>query len=89
MLALVPAAGPCAPVPSFSDVAALLEGHCVVCHGGEGAPLGLRLDSHEGILSGSERAPVIVAGKPPQLPWLDMNAAIKHCAAGVGISGLR
>jgi xylulose-5-phosphate/fructose-6-phosphate phosphoketolase len=28
---------------------------------------------------------VIVAGKQPQLQWLDMDAAIKHCAAGIGI----
>jgi xylulose-5-phosphate/fructose-6-phosphate phosphoketolase len=28
---------------------------------------------------------VIVAGKQPAPQWLDMDAAIKHCAAGVGI----
>ena len=28
---------------------------------------------------------VIVAGKQPQLQWLNMDAAIKHCSAGVGI----
>lgn len=28
---------------------------------------------------------VIVAGKQPAPQWLDMNAAIKHCATGVGI----
>jgi len=28
---------------------------------------------------------VIVAGKQPQLQWLDMDAAIKHSAAGIGI----
>ncbi len=28
---------------------------------------------------------VIVAGKQPALQWLDMDAAIKHCTAGVGI----
>ena len=30
---------------------------------------------------------VIVAGKQPQLQWLDMDAAIKHCTAGLGIWG--
>lgn len=30
---------------------------------------------------------VIVAGKQPQLQWLDMDAAIKHCTAGIGIWG--
>jgi xylulose-5-phosphate/fructose-6-phosphate phosphoketolase len=28
---------------------------------------------------------VIVAGKQPQVQWLDMDAAVKHCTAGVGI----
>lgn len=28
---------------------------------------------------------VIVAGKQPQPQWLDMDSAIKHCTAGVGI----
>lgn len=28
---------------------------------------------------------VIVAGKQPQLQWLNMDAAIKHCSAGIGI----
>ncbi|MEW6143516.1 MAG: phosphoketolase family protein [Thermodesulfobacteriota bacterium] len=28
---------------------------------------------------------VIVAGKQPELQWLNMDAAVKHCTAGVGI----
>jgi len=28
---------------------------------------------------------VVVAGKQPQLQWLDMEAAVRHCAAGIGI----
>jgi xylulose-5-phosphate/fructose-6-phosphate phosphoketolase len=28
---------------------------------------------------------VIVAGKQPELQWLDMDAAIKHCSSGLGI----
>ncbi len=28
---------------------------------------------------------VIVAGKQPSLQWLDMDAAVKHCTAGIGI----
>jgi xylulose-5-phosphate/fructose-6-phosphate phosphoketolase len=28
---------------------------------------------------------VIVAGKQPEAQWLDMDAAIKHCAAGIGV----
>ena len=28
---------------------------------------------------------VIVAGKQPECQWLDMDAAVKHCTAGIGI----
>ncbi len=28
---------------------------------------------------------VIVAGKQPELQWLDMDQAVKHCTAGIGI----
>jgi xylulose-5-phosphate/fructose-6-phosphate phosphoketolase len=28
---------------------------------------------------------VIIAGKQPQIQWLDMDAAVKHCSAGLGI----
>jgi xylulose-5-phosphate/fructose-6-phosphate phosphoketolase len=28
---------------------------------------------------------VIVAGKQPELQWLDMDAAIEHCAQGIGV----
>jgi xylulose-5-phosphate/fructose-6-phosphate phosphoketolase len=28
---------------------------------------------------------VIVAGKQPALQWLDMDAAVRHCTAGIGI----
>ncbi len=28
---------------------------------------------------------VIVAGKQPELQWLDMDSAVKHCTAGIGI----
>ncbi len=28
---------------------------------------------------------LIVAGKQPELQWLDMDSAIKHCSAGIGI----
>jgi xylulose-5-phosphate/fructose-6-phosphate phosphoketolase len=31
------------------------------------------------------RINVIVAGKQPQPQWLDLDAAIKHCTAGIGI----
>jgi xylulose-5-phosphate/fructose-6-phosphate phosphoketolase len=36
-------------------------------------------------LRSRNRVNVIVAGKQPELQWLDMNSAIKHCASGIGI----
>ena len=52
----------------FAPVAALFAERCVMCHSGEDAPLGLRLDSHAGVLAGSENGPVAIAG--------DMNSPI-------------
>jgi xylulose-5-phosphate/fructose-6-phosphate phosphoketolase len=36
-------------------------------------------------LRSRDRVNVIVAGKQPNPQWLDMEAAIKHCSAGIGI----
>ncbi len=36
-------------------------------------------------LRSRDRVNVIVAGKQPGPQWLDMDAAIKHCSAGIGI----
>src|ERR1019366_2663428 len=48
----------------FADVVKpVLEKNCISCHGPEKAKAGLRLDTHPGLLKGSEHGPVIVAGK--------------------------
>jgi len=39
----------------------------------------------DGCLRSRDFVNVIVAGKQPQLQYLDMEAAIKHCKAGIGI----
>ena len=39
----------------------------------------------EECLRGRNVVNVIVAGKQPEPQWLDLDAAIKHCAAGIGI----
>jgi xylulose-5-phosphate/fructose-6-phosphate phosphoketolase len=36
-------------------------------------------------LRSRDRINVVIAGKQPQLQYLDMDAAIKHCDAGIGI----
>lgn len=47
---------------SYADVAPLFAERCVMCHSGPAAPLGLALDSYEGIVKGSSNGPVVVAG---------------------------
>ena len=49
---------------TYGDVKLILSGRCVVCHAGPAAPLGLRLDSLEGLLKGSQNGPVVKAGNP-------------------------
>lgn len=46
---------------NYDDVAPILATRCVVCHAGAAAPLGLRLDSLDGVLKGSTRGPVVKA----------------------------
>lgn len=48
----------------WAELAPLFAQHCTVCHSGDSAPLGLRLDSLDGLLAGSENGPVVVAGDP-------------------------
>jgi len=49
---------------TYVDVAPILAGRCAICHQGEGAPLGLKLDGLEGLLAGSRNGPVVKAGDP-------------------------
>jgi mono/diheme cytochrome c family protein len=49
---------------TYSDIAPIFSERCVMCHFGEAAPLGLRLDSLEAVLQGSNNGPVVVAGDP-------------------------
>jgi mono/diheme cytochrome c family protein len=47
---------------SYDDIAPILSARCVLCHAGDAAPLGLRLDSHDALLKGSTKGPVAKAG---------------------------
>jgi hypothetical protein len=44
---------------TYSDTAPILQQRCVMCHSGPAAPRGLRLDSLEGLLAGSENGAVV------------------------------
>ena len=59
VLLLLHAAARCA---DYADIAPIFQEHCVLCHSGPGAPLGLRLDSPEGVRKGSQNGPVAVPG---------------------------
>ena len=49
---------------SYADIAPILAERCTLCHAGDAAPLGLRLDSLDGLLSGSRNGPVVEPGDP-------------------------
>lgn len=49
---------------TYADLAPILVQRCVMCHSGDAAPLGLRLDNFESVLKGSTRGPVVKAGDP-------------------------
>jgi mono/diheme cytochrome c family protein len=53
-----------ASAEDFSAVQPILAARCVMCHASESAPLGLRLDSYEGVTKGSSNGPVVEAGNP-------------------------
>lgn len=59
--AVAPAVAQTAPV-SYADLAPLFTVRCVMCHGGTAPIAGLSLDSYDGLLDGSARGPVVVAG---------------------------
>jgi len=61
-LGLQPGAARAQGAPSYADVATILGERCIVCHQGEAAPLGLRLDSYAGAMKGSQKGPVIKPG---------------------------
>jgi hypothetical protein len=55
----------------------LLSEHCVSCHGPKKQQSGLRLNSQEGLLKGSDSGPVVVPGRPEESVLIK---AIRHDA---------
>lgn len=47
---------------TYAELAPILAQRCVMCHTGDAAPLGLRLDSYESLVKGSARGAVVKAG---------------------------
>lgn len=49
---------------TYTEISPILAQRCVMCHSGDGASLGLRLDSYDAVLKGSSKGPVVRAGDP-------------------------
>jgi len=60
------------PVSFASDVMPILERHCWECHSADNVELGLRLDSYEGMMLGSDYGTVIEPGDPDGSLLVDM-----------------
>lgn len=61
---------------SFADeVAPILERHCWECHSEENAELGLKLDTYEGVMAGSDYGTVVEAGDADGSLLIDMIAS--------------
>ncbi len=57
----------CAPAaaqapPDWAEIGALFAEHCVKCHSGFDAPMGLSLDGYDGVVSGSWAGKVVIPG---------------------------
>ncbi|GKY89090.1 c-type cytochrome domain-containing protein [Sinisalibacter aestuarii] len=57
-----------APAADWATVTAIFEERCIFCHAGEDAPLGLSLDSHAGVMAGSQNGPVVLPQSPQESP---------------------
>ncbi|WP_191090181.1 c-type cytochrome domain-containing protein [Histidinibacterium aquaticum] len=68
LIALGLAAGAPAAAQTWADVAPIFEERCTVCHSGEFAPLGLRLDSFDSAVAGGDNGPVLFPGEPEASP---------------------
>ena len=55
-----------------NEVLPILEARCVECHSEENAELGLKLDTYEGVMAGSDYGTVVEAGDPDGSLLVDM-----------------
>jgi xylulose-5-phosphate/fructose-6-phosphate phosphoketolase len=69
--------------PGFIDVVANKKAHVVRVYLPPDANTLLSVTDH--CLRSRNYVNVIIAGKQPEPQWLDMDAAIRHCTAGIGI----
>lgn len=62
--AMIGKSGAAASSADWAAVNAVFVERCVMCHSAHGASRGLRLDSYEAAVAGSDRGAVLVAGDP-------------------------
>lgn len=70
LLFLATAAAAAAADTAAARAQAVLDQHCVKCHGPLEEKAGLHLDTPDAVLAGSENGPVVVPGQPDQSPLL-------------------
>ena len=58
-----------------SEVMPILERHCWECHSEDNAELGLKLDTYEGVMAGSDYGTVVEAGDADGSLLVDMIAS--------------
>lgn len=63
------------PVSFSQEVMPILEQYCWECHSEENTELGLRLDSYEGVMAGSDYGTVVEPGDPDGSLLIDMVEA--------------
>ncbi len=54
------------------DIVPILEEHCTECHSEENAELGLKVDTYEGLMAGSDYGTVVEAGDADGSLFIDM-----------------
>jgi hypothetical protein len=54
------------------EILPLLEKHCWECHSEQSAELGLKLDTYEGVMAGSDYGTVVEVGDPDGSLLIDM-----------------
>ncbi|MDX1494097.1 MAG: c-type cytochrome domain-containing protein [Longimicrobiales bacterium] len=70
--AVVAEVGAHEPVSFSAEVMPILEKYCWECHSEQNAELGLRLDTYEGVMAGSDYGTVVEAGDPDGSLLVDM-----------------
>ncbi|MEM7416080.1 MAG: c-type cytochrome domain-containing protein [Gemmatimonadota bacterium] len=60
------------PVSFATEVMPILEQHCWECHSDQSAELGLKLDTYEGVMAGSDYGTVVEAGDGDGSLMIDM-----------------